>query len=341
MVDRPLCPHAPPMPLHDSLHDRQTDAGALELLGAVEPLEDAKQLVGVFHLESRTVVPDEVRQLARAGGTADLDRRLGARARELPGVADEVRQDLPDEGAVGESRRQGHDRDRHAALRLEAPQLFHRRLRQGGHVDAGLLQVASPQPREREEVVDELPHLPGIRADHAEDALAFGIEVVGVVLEEDARIAVNGAQRRAEVVGDGVREGPECLVRRLELQGALLQLLLSAFALGRVPAHTRHPQGAAVVGAVHLAPRAEDVHAAVRPDHPEFRVVGRIGLPGVRDLTRHPVAVVGVHHAQGIFVPSPERARLEPEERMDVVVPDDGTLDEVPAPGADARGAQG
>jgi len=37
------------------------------------------------------------------------------------------------------------------------------------------------------------PHLPGIRADHAEDALAFGIEAVGVVLEEDARIAVNGA----------------------------------------------------------------------------------------------------------------------------------------------------
>ena len=91
MVDRPLCPHAPTMPLHDSLDDRQTDAGALELLGAVEPLEDAEQLVGVFHLESRTVVPDEVRQLARAGGTADLDRRLGARARELPGVADEVR----------------------------------------------------------------------------------------------------------------------------------------------------------------------------------------------------------------------------------------------------------
>src|SRR6266404_1346490 len=72
-----------------------------------------------------------------------------------------------------------------------------------------------------------------------------------------------------------------------------------------------------------------------------FRVVGRIRLHGVRDLTPHPVAVVGVHHAQGIFVPSPERARLEPEERMDVVVPDDGTLDEVPAPGADARGAQG
>ncbi len=144
MVDRPLCPHAPTMPLHDSLHDRQTDAGALELLGAVEPLEDAKQLVRVLHLESRTVVPDKVRQLARAGGTADLDRRLGARARELPGVADEVRQDLPDEGAVGEGRRQGRDRDRDVALRLEAPQVFDHRLRHGGHVDAGLLQVAPP-----------------------------------------------------------------------------------------------------------------------------------------------------------------------------------------------------
>src|SRR5260370_7962272 len=97
------------MPLHDSLHDRQTDAGALELLGAVEPLEDAVQLVGVFHLESRTVVPDEVRQLPRAAGTADLDRRLRARARELPAVADEVRQALTDEGALRQAPRPPRD----------------------------------------------------------------------------------------------------------------------------------------------------------------------------------------------------------------------------------------
>jgi hypothetical protein len=124
------------MPLHDPLHDRQTDAGALEVLGAVEPLEDAKQLVGIRHLKSRAVVLDEVRQFAGARGAADFDCRPGARARELPGVANEVRQDLPDQSAVREGRRQRRDRDSDLAFRFQAPQLFDDRLRHGGYVDA-------------------------------------------------------------------------------------------------------------------------------------------------------------------------------------------------------------
>ena len=104
-------------------------------------------------------------------------------------------------------------------LGLQALHLVDHRLRQGGHVDAALLQVVPSEPREGEEVVDELPHLPGVGADHAEDALAFGIEAVGVVLEQDACIAVDGAQRRPEIVRDGVGEGPERLVGCLELEG--------------------------------------------------------------------------------------------------------------------------
>src|SRR2546430_817757 len=45
-VHRPLRPHVPTVPLNDPLHDGETHAGALELVGAVKPLEDLEELVG-------------------------------------------------------------------------------------------------------------------------------------------------------------------------------------------------------------------------------------------------------------------------------------------------------
>ena len=43
----------------------QADAGALELLRAVQPLEDAEELLDVLHVEAHTVVADEEDELAR------------------------------------------------------------------------------------------------------------------------------------------------------------------------------------------------------------------------------------------------------------------------------------
>ena len=43
----------------------QADAGAGEVLGRVQPLEGAEELVGVGHVEARAVVAHEVDALAR------------------------------------------------------------------------------------------------------------------------------------------------------------------------------------------------------------------------------------------------------------------------------------
>src|SRR5258706_7725448 len=98
------------MALHDALHDREPHSGSLELLVGVEALEDAEELVRVFHFEPRSVVPDEVGRPAGVLPTAYFDGCGGTASCELPGVPDQVRENLEDQVAVRDGRRHGADR---------------------------------------------------------------------------------------------------------------------------------------------------------------------------------------------------------------------------------------
>src|SRR3954468_19075945 len=68
-----LGPGAAAVALHDAADVGEADPGALELLVAVQALEDAEELVGVLHVEADAVVPDAVDDLAvqRFAGDAD------------------------------------------------------------------------------------------------------------------------------------------------------------------------------------------------------------------------------------------------------------------------------
>jgi hypothetical protein len=57
-------PYPSAMPVHDALHDRQAHPGPFIVLGAMQALKDTEQFVGVFHVESRAIVLDEVHHLA-------------------------------------------------------------------------------------------------------------------------------------------------------------------------------------------------------------------------------------------------------------------------------------
>src|SRR2546430_15763899 len=76
LVHFALGPHAAAMPLHDPFHDRQADARALELLGLMEPLKYAEQLVGVARIEARAVVFHIIHVLIRSE-----ERRVGKECR--------------------------------------------------------------------------------------------------------------------------------------------------------------------------------------------------------------------------------------------------------------------
>ena len=95
----------------DAAHVGQTDAGALEILGAVQALEDAEQLAHVFHVEADAVVGDADHPLGpplvlpALGGDVDLGPLPLARV--LEGVAHQIGQCLEQQFAVTVQSRPG------------------------------------------------------------------------------------------------------------------------------------------------------------------------------------------------------------------------------------------
>jgi len=78
----------------------QADAGALELVGGVQALKHAKQLVHVLHVEADTVVEHGEHGLARLLLAADADVCLAAETGVLDRVGDEITQNQTEHGRV-------------------------------------------------------------------------------------------------------------------------------------------------------------------------------------------------------------------------------------------------
>src|SRR5437588_4984149 len=68
-----LRPDPSAMPSNDAINECQAHAGAFEFTGPVQALKNAKQLVGMFHLETDAVIPDEDGSFVIDFGLADLD----------------------------------------------------------------------------------------------------------------------------------------------------------------------------------------------------------------------------------------------------------------------------
>ena len=54
-----FCPDSAAVLAHDAVDGGQADAGAFEFLGTVKALENAKKLVGIFHIKSDPIIADE------------------------------------------------------------------------------------------------------------------------------------------------------------------------------------------------------------------------------------------------------------------------------------------
>ena len=72
----------------DPLHRRQTNAGAGEFVGAVEPLEGLKQLIDKSHIEASPVVSDEEGRLDR------VEARLTQKYSRLEALISTLQQQL-------------------------------------------------------------------------------------------------------------------------------------------------------------------------------------------------------------------------------------------------------
>ena len=90
--------------------------GALEVLGAMQPLEDAEQLVRVLHAEADAVVADEDDRMPVLLDRSHLDHRAGARPRVLDRVGQQVGHDDFHQRRIALDERQRLD----AAIRCRA-----------------------------------------------------------------------------------------------------------------------------------------------------------------------------------------------------------------------------
>src|SRR5258708_16915585 len=82
------------MALNDALCNRKTNARAFEFLGAVQPLKNAEQLAGVFHVKAGAVVVNEVNALAVFRATANSNHRGVAATSVLERVGKKVGEHL-------------------------------------------------------------------------------------------------------------------------------------------------------------------------------------------------------------------------------------------------------
>ena len=71
------------MPLEDTLHGREADAGAFKVLGPVQTLEDPKEFGDVFHVETHAVVTHEKDTFSIFLLESDFNDGLGSRTRKV------------------------------------------------------------------------------------------------------------------------------------------------------------------------------------------------------------------------------------------------------------------
>ncbi len=127
----------------------------------------------------------------------------------------------------------------------------------------------------REQIGDQLSHIPGAVADDIQQPAAFAVQTTRVVFLENPRESVDGPERRLEIVRDGIRERLQFTVRDFEFRSAvrdeffeivamLSQLLFGLLSFGNVKTMT---------DVAHEFPFAVVAWATVVEDPPVFAVV--------------------------------------------------------------------
>ena len=90
LIGGTLGPDLPAVAVNDALHCGQADPGAFKIACVMEPLEGPEQAVGIRHVESGAVVPNEACPLAVILGQPELDPGFFLLPGVLPRIAEKV-----------------------------------------------------------------------------------------------------------------------------------------------------------------------------------------------------------------------------------------------------------
>ena len=212
------------MQLDDALRRAEAYAVAFEF-SPVKPLEGLEKIVLIGHVEAGAVVLDEECRLLP--GEAELDKRHRFEGAIFPGVAEEILQQLLEQGVIAHDYQFSLDAAFDLPTRIELLQHAEHRLRQFAQVHPLLPDLRPPDPGRLQQVIDESPHPFRGVDDPAQVILGITGKVPGILLKQNRAETVDVAQRGAQVVRDRVAESllvfDRCLQGRSPFTDALFE----------------------------------------------------------------------------------------------------------------------
>lgn len=146
------------MPGDDALYGGEADTGSFEFAGRVQPLEDAKELAGVGHVETGAVVANEVDRPALLPVDTELDPGRRLLARELPGIAQQVLEGGTEETWIGIDADTIGDDELDLVIRSGLAQRPDDLVHELREVERLANQLATRGARKLQEIFDELRH---------------------------------------------------------------------------------------------------------------------------------------------------------------------------------------
>src|ERR1051325_11715667 len=232
-------PDTASMTSDDALHCREANTCACEFVGPVQTLKRNEQLGGMSHIEARAVVADVVSNFAVPHEAAEFEARRRSIPGEFPCVPEQIVQRDTQQPRISLDHEIRLDFDLDMARRLARLELLCDRLDQVAQIKGASLQLAPRDARQAQQIVDELAHTHRGCA-HSPDQVRSALveRAHGVIPGQNLGETLDTAQRRAQIVRDGIAKGLEFAIRFLEFPGAALDLLLQVLVeledIGRV-----------------------------------------------------------------------------------------------------------
>src|SRR6266851_5163362 len=188
-----LRPNPAAMAANNALDGGQTDAASGEILRRVKPLESAEKLVDISHVETGAIIADEVDLVPVLLRHPKLDSRLRLFPGELPRVAEQVVEHHPQQPRITFGREPLRDYAFDAALRLSIVKVRQDGFRHRAEVHLLMAHLAAADARQVQEIVDQLSHALGGRADAPEIVLGLSVQLTAVVLHQRRAEAIDAA----------------------------------------------------------------------------------------------------------------------------------------------------
>ncbi len=191
MIDLAVCPDFAMVAVHNPGGGSQADAGAFEVLVAMEAMEGRKEAVGISHIESGAVVTDEIGSLRSV--PPKLDEGFGAARGKFDGVTEKVFERNPDETGITCSREARLDAELDGAIGILLDEISCDRLGDSGEIEVGRFKLRSSNARELQKSIDKLAHTLDAGADAMDEILPRLVDRCGVILFEGEAEAVDSA----------------------------------------------------------------------------------------------------------------------------------------------------